>query len=217
MKQIIETGMSMDSLLLFLEKTAQAQFREAIVYVEDAYENMTWRETVSLGLPEIAYKTLVQPSTVERITLSLPNDDKAYTEDESDGRLYLSGSELFCEKIQKSFKDFSPPGLGRYPLMYQLEGDDEHSETLRMLFRNAKQLNAQLFLSSQDNSGKLIRITSSWMLDAIGTPLDAYIEKDEEWAIYHFPSNCAIESSNWFFKKHGLLEKINNQGGMTNG
>ncbi len=215
----IETDLDLEEELLLLEKAAREQFRDATVVVANEERNLSWGGAVTQGLPKEAYRLLVRPAQAETFSLLLPSGDRADVDCEEPGNLFLSGSARFCNLLRELVVAYVPErGEKRFPLAHHVQNARDAEEICRILFSYAGRLGAQVFLSSEENGGRLIRISGTWILDTVDEPLDMLIRKGRSWAIYHFPEDRALESSSWFFEKDGILKHIvKTEGGMTNG
>lgn len=216
---ITEASYQFFDLFLGLESVARLGFREAKLsaYYAETPDSPT---VVTLGLPELAYQYVYRPKEMERLVLELPNMDSLSALQTVDGGTSLSGEESLSLKVKAAVDGRSRTmGKNSISVVYPLFSAISSFSILRSCFHAASRMNATMFVSDGCKHGKLQRILSPWMIDTFEQPLDLLLIRSNNWALYHFQTHCAFESSDWFFEAEGLLDQIQTtyKGGMTNG
>lgn len=220
MKYTIETPYSFEKCFSMIEEFGRTCFRQVEMkakYIDDVF-NADFT-LVSLGLNESAYRFAFRTREMSKAFLLLPNGDSIEVNLSQPHTMVVNGGEVLYKKFQQFTITWNPEKQNiTIPLFYPIQHPLNKQIILRELFRKAKKENAEMYVNDQDNMGKQQRIMASWMLDTFEKPFDIYITKEGDWALYHFQTQCAFESSNWFFEAEGLLEQItSHKGGMTNG
>ena len=209
------TELSFEEQFLVLEaigRSAGQKTRLLARYFDDALSAPP--TDVTIGLPTAVYHLAYRTDEMLTAELVIPMGASARIREDAPGVFQVNGPEWGCKWLNDMIaKNKPPPAWTEYPLMYFIERPVSADLMLRVLYRAAEKCGAKVFVSTQELSGRLEHVMASWMLDTYEDPIDIYIKKDSQWAVYHTSTQCAFESSDWFFEAEELLDHMNKEGG----
>lgn len=207
----IDPAMTPFDTLIALEAIARESVSPASMYIEDE-ENVP-RRMISLGLDREMYRAVYPLGENYVIDVFFANGDKAACSHWEPHALYAEGSERFVEGVRQRMTGSvrAADRVRALPLgkCRDLTVSTASGTMVRQLYRAASARRASFALTDAKIGGKLVRVTSLWMISAHDSPIDVVIRFPQGgWMLCNMRSGGIYVSENSYFEAKELLGEI---------
>lgn len=199
-----------NDVMLALVTIAQRIGTDAKLFMYDT--GMEYKQQVTIGLSEDMHCGVYHTNKNMDVYIQYPNGAAVIYLESAPGQMTIEGSTTFCATVSHILSAFDPGTASRQPVAFfhcpRLK-EMPVGSLLRMLYREAGRMRASMWLSDEAHNAKLVRITSSWMLDVYEKPVDVEFRfPDRGSIVLHLP-NCGVYANQQAFSEAGkLLENI---------
>jgi len=209
----LERGQTSEDILFWMTDLTRRQFPSASLHMAGEYIG---REQLTVGLDDAMYARCCPLDEFFDLTLMQDNGDAIAYEAAYPRVMRVSGLDSFVNKVMKL-----PPPEHHLKLFYgnlrtngqfQMHSgfmDMNAADQLRRCLKIAKESGLSMQVSSAENGGKAVPVTSSAMLLGYKELIDIILRKDSDtWILLHMATGMVYTSGLKLITVEGLLSNI---------
>ena len=211
MRLELDRSLDVFDVFLLMEAIARLSPDHGELVIED--EEATYPQTVSLGLDQAMYRAVYPLGRHMLMDVRFPSGDSASYAHWEPHSLAVSGTERFEQQAARLVQEGVARMQGHARVLAFSESmplrERPAGDVMRALFRAAAGRRASFFLTDRNLNGKLVRVSSVWLLGSYSRPIDAVLRFAQGgFLVYHVESGAVYATEDLYYDVKSILKEI---------